>query len=365
VRRSTANVVGGLAVTANVGRSRALDLPEVTVPTGPASSRTASPRQSYEPRSSHGIEPSRPAEPPVSPPEEVALDSLDFGFSPRSASHDLDHVSALAEVLAQLPPILVHRPSMRVIDGEHRVLAARGLGHLRIRASFFEGSEFEATVEAVRRNTVHGKPLTYDERQAAAIRILRATAEWSDRRIALLCGLSPKTIARLRFTAARPTEDEPQLTVRVGRDGRKRPVNPVEVRRRIAQAFLEDPNASIRGVAERTGAARGTVRDVHNRLQRGEDVLPPRLAGQVLSNGDDHPTPKEDPSFHAREDARQFAEWFEAHRLSSNAEWEPFLAAIPISRIYEVSDQARRCRDIWGNFASALEDRVRRGRSKR
>jgi ParB-like chromosome segregation protein Spo0J len=294
------------------------------------------------------------------PMDDVRLDHLDFGFSPRTESHDPDHVSALADVLPDLPPILVHKPSMRVIDGEHRVLAARAQGHLRIRVAFFDGTEFEASVEAVRRNTVHGKPLTYDERQAAAARILQASAEWSDRRIASVCGLSPKTVARLRVTTPGSTEEGPQLTVRVGRDGRKRPVNPADVRRRIAQAFGENPTASIRGIAERTGAARGTVRDVHNRLQRGEDVLTPRLAG----SGDDRTSPQQDESFRASQDAMRFAEWFEAHRLTSNADWEAFIRVIPISRIYEVADESRRCSDVWRDFASALEDRIR-GRSGR
>jgi hypothetical protein len=325
----------------------------------------ASRHRGHEPRPDPGTDAHRPAEPSISPPVDVRLDSLDFGFSPRTSPHDPDHVSALADVLPELPPILVHKPSMRVIDGEHRVVAARALGHLCIPTSFFEGDEFEAEVEAVRRNTVHGKPLTHDERQTAAIRILRRTAEWSDRRIALVCGLSPKTIARLRVTAAGSTEDDPQMTLRVGRDGRKRPVNPVEVRQRVAEAFLADPTASIRGVAQRTGAARGTVRDVHNRLQAGDDILPPRFAQEGGADGQGRPDTKEDPSFDARQDAREFADWFEAHRLSSNAEWERFVAAIPVSRIYDIADEAHRCSDIWRNFASALEDRVRNGRSKR
>lgn len=302
-------------------------------------------------------------DPRTSPPEEVRLDGLDFGLSPRSEPHDPDHVAALADLLPQLPPILVHKPSMRVIDGEHRVLAARALGHLRIEASFFHGTELEATVEAVRRNTVHGKPLTYDERQAAAIRIVQECAEWSDRRIAQVCGLSPKSVARLRLTADGSTEDSPQSAVRIGRDGRKRPVNPAEMRHRIAQAFLEDPHASIRGVAERTGAARGTVRDVHSRLQRGEDVLPPRLASRA-GDGDDPPAIKEDRSFQSRQETLEFAEWFEAHQVKSNTEWESFVAAIPVSRIYEVSDAARQCSDVWRDFASALEGRIRRRAAK-
>src|SRR5437763_15349138 len=64
----------------------------------------------------------------------VDLQLLRRGMSPRANGEDPDHVRTLAATVNPLPPIVVHRPSMRVIDGLHRVAAARLRGDTRIPA---------------------------------------------------------------------------------------------------------------------------------------------------------------------------------------------------------------------------------------
>jgi hypothetical protein len=54
-------------------------------------------------------------------PVNVLLD----GDSPRLSGVNHAHVARLTECGASLPPILVHRGTMRVIDGTHRLHAAR------------------------------------------------------------------------------------------------------------------------------------------------------------------------------------------------------------------------------------------------
>jgi hypothetical protein len=54
----------------------------------------------------------------------VDIDLLVFDGSPRLAGEDPRHTRVLAEANGALPPITVHRPTMRVIDGTHRVRAA-------------------------------------------------------------------------------------------------------------------------------------------------------------------------------------------------------------------------------------------------
>ena len=105
----------------------------------------------------------------------VAISALSFGQSPRLVPEDLDHARTLAEVGQALPPILVHGDTKVVIDGRHRVLAARLRGETSIRAQLFHGSE----------------PLSLAERIWAASRILSTKPELSDRVIASICGLSP------------------------------------------------------------------------------------------------------------------------------------------------------------------------------
>lgn len=283
---------------------------------------------------------------------DVAIADLRFGLSPRSEKYDQAHIAALAEVLDQVPPIVVHAPTMRVIDGVHRVMAAQSLGRATFPAQLFEGDETAARVEAVRSNIAHGKPLSLAEREAAAAGILEARPDWSDRRIAAVSGLSPKTVARLR---SRATGDSAQLRGREGRDGKVRPVDPVAVRRRVADVLRVDPDASTRSVAKQAGASQATVRDVRRRLSQG--------GGEVSSLAEQR-RKRNRPSGTGAERgfpdvvSSKFAEWFEGHHVDDTA-WTAFVDEIPISRVYEIADSARECSKSWQAFASALEDRAR------
>ena len=69
------------------------------------------------------------------PVVEVPLDTLRLGFSPRLQGHDEHMVRILAESPRPLPPILVQDASNRVIDGTHRLLAARLRGERSIAAT--------------------------------------------------------------------------------------------------------------------------------------------------------------------------------------------------------------------------------------
>ena len=95
------------------------------------------------------------------------------------------------------PPIVVTEDHV-LVDGHHRVAAAEQLGLDRIAAVVFKGSRADAYIEAVRSNISHGMPLTLSERRRAGVQILAVHPTWSDRRIAGCCGLSAKTIKRLR-----------------------------------------------------------------------------------------------------------------------------------------------------------------------
>jgi hypothetical protein len=143
--------------------------------------------------------------------QSVPAQSLVIGDSLRLEGVNREHTRALAEFDGQLPPILVQRRTMRVIDGIHRLCAARLLGRETIDVRFFDGDEDEAFVVAVRANARHGLPLTLADRTAAAIHIVRTHAEWSDRRIAGLVGISPKTVGAVRL---RLSEEIPQTAAR-------------------------------------------------------------------------------------------------------------------------------------------------------
>jgi ParB-like chromosome segregation protein Spo0J len=175
----------------------------------------------------------------------IELKALKSGVSPRQHRLDRGHVVALAELEGRWPPILVGRKGRRVIDGHHRVAAARMMGWNTIAGVIFDGTAGDAFVEAVRRNVKHGLPLTIEERKAAARRLLGDHPEWSDRRIAQVCALTAHSIGRLRATCGAV-----EVECRVGRDGRRRPVHADSNRVRILEAVQANPEASLRAIAQ-------------------------------------------------------------------------------------------------------------------
>uniref|UniRef100_A0AAU3GVA5 ParB/RepB/Spo0J family partition protein n=1 Tax=Streptomyces sp. NBC_01401 TaxID=2903854 RepID=A0AAU3GVA5_9ACTN len=207
----------------------------------------------------------------------VPVTALGAGDSPRLRGLDLAHVQLLAENLGDLPPLLVHRPTMRIVDGRHRLAAARLNGEELLPVRWFEGSDADAFVAAVRLNTVQGLPLAGYERSTAAQRILLSHPERSDRWIASVCGVAPRTVAALRRRC--PTDDEQQLDVRTGRDGRRRPLS-AEAGRRIATEIMRrDPQASLRTVARQAGISVGTALDVRRRLAGEAGTAPGPVPG--------------------------------------------------------------------------------------
>jgi ParB-like chromosome segregation protein Spo0J len=195
---------------------------------------------------------------------QVPVGDLRGADSPRLAGENADHVRTLVETGVKLPAILVHRPTMRVIDGMHRLRVALVRGQAEIEVRFFDGDEDAAFVLGVQSNVAHGLPLSLADRTAAASRIVRSHPQWSDRLIASSTGLSPKTVAGVR---RRSTEDIPQLTSRVGRDGRTRAIV-VQPPRDALKDRLDGIDAELRARARTREAAPTSVRSV--------DVAPPQ-----------------------------------------------------------------------------------------
>ncbi|MBO0802384.1 MAG: ParB N-terminal domain-containing protein [Nocardiopsaceae bacterium] len=186
----------------------------------------------------------------------------------------------LAEMETPLPPILVDRRTMQVVDGMHRLMAASLRGKETIDVIFFDGNEADMFLRAVEENVTHGLPLSQADRRAAAERIIASHPQMSDRAIGQAAGLAAKTVAAIR---KRSSDDAPQSDRRVGRDGRVRPLDSGEGRRLAAKLLTEQPRASLRDVARGAGISPATVLDVRKRLERGESPVPERLARNRLA----------------------------------------------------------------------------------
>lgn len=305
---------------------------------------------------------------------EVPIAALRPADSPRLGKLDAQHAQMLAET-DELSPIIVHRATMRVIDGMHRVFAAQLAGCETIQARFFDGGGDEAFLLAVDANTAHGLPLTLTERRAAAERIVRSRPYMSDRSIASIAGLAAKTVAIIRRQVV---GTEPPSTVRIGRDGRSRPLNTTNGRRIAAAMVNAQPDVSLRTIAKEAGISVGTARDVRERIRRGED---PTLAGPAAKNHaeadlsirgrstngrtvSEPPDPRlmleclsRDPTLRYVESGRFVLRWL-APRVIASDEWEGVVREIPPHATFMLAKIARACAAAWSRFANELDRRA-------
>jgi ParB-like chromosome segregation protein Spo0J len=304
------------------------------------------------------------------PAVSVAIGSLVVADSPRISGENLEHVQALTNALDKLPPIIVHRASMRVLDGVHRLRAARLSGQTEIEARFFDGDDADAFVVAVRSNTAHGLPLSLADRKAAAGRIIASHPQWSDRLIASVTGLAAGTIAEAR----RKSDDEaPRADIRVGLDGRHRPVDSAERRRIASKMLIDDPNLSLRQVARVARISPETARNVRARLRKGENSVPP---GRGRLRRMDHEAPdekrqgdaghavlvdanqvmrrlKSDPTLRFTESGRMLLRLLDLHAMSGE-KWAELCDNVPAHCKTIIGAVALRCAEDWRRFGKRL-----------
>jgi len=236
----------------------------------------------------------------------------------------------------------------------------------------------DAFVRAVQANVTHGFPLSQADRCSAATRIIASHPHMSDRAIAESAGLGARTVASIR---RRSTAEMPQLNARVGRDGKVRPLNSAEGRRRAAEMLAEQPRASLREVARGSGVSPATALDVRRRLERGEEPAPVRAP---LGGGADdsatrgqarrtrpqgiarvvQPAPAfvlekllRDPSLRNNEQGRHLLRLLQHNPLGSR-DWS---AAVPSHCTALVVQLARQYAQMWLDFAQELDERSQLG----
>jgi ParB-like chromosome segregation protein Spo0J len=318
------------------------------------------------------------------PEVNVPVGSLVPGFHLRHEGTDAAHVRLLADASGsvKLPAILVQKHGSRIIDGMHRVEAAKLRGEWTIGARIVDCTDSEALVLAVRSNTLHGLPLSRADRISSAKRILAAHVDWSDRAVAGITGLSAKAIASLRNSTTGSTQFEGK---RLGRDGKRRPVMPAEGRRRAAEYINAHPEASLREVARETDVSLGTVHDVREKIRRGADhaagtpdqpaenvaarpvavpaLVPPAPVG-IIHGGGARTAPRlawpaisakltADPALRYTDGGRAFLRWMALHSMQAD-EWREFIDAIPQHWLKEVSRIAVSMSEEWQQFANRL-----------
>ncbi|HEY6794429.1 MAG TPA: ParB N-terminal domain-containing protein [Kineosporiaceae bacterium] len=321
------------------------------------------------PASAPGLQPAGVIPAPAEDIDWVSLDLLHCADSPRLDGLDDHHAQALAASEADLPPILVQRSTMQVIDGAHRVRAAKIRGQRAIQIRYFEGSREEGFIVSVQANVQHGLPLTLADRRSAAQRIIRSWPQASDRWIANIAGLAAKTVAAIRRELG-----DAMPTARIGRDGRVRPLDTKDRRRIAAELIAADPEASLRKIAKGAGISVGTAQDVRQKVRRGIDPTVTRQyaerpadtdACKRLNRGVVEPLDgrslleqlRRDPSLKYSNSGRSLLRWLGSSRLICEADWRDVVSLIPEHRVFDVARIARSCALVWSEFADELDQR--------
>ncbi|MEU6492245.1 transcriptional regulator [Streptomyces sp. NPDC046984] len=311
------------------------------------------------------------------PVESVPLRALTIAESPRNSIENPEHTRTLAELDQPFPPIVVHRDSMTVIDGIHRLRATELQGRAFIDVRFFEGNVEDSRLLAVALNVVHGLPLSLEERSEAAKRIFTRYPEWSDRSVASIAGLSPKKAADIRHDLFGDTGIGER---RVGRDGRARPLEPSQGRALAGLLIAKNPGASLRQVAKEAGVSPTTVADVRDRMARGESPTlpeprprqsplarrPPRRTSTAVSPSGSDAVPvtelvamlellRRDPSLRLSEAGRSILRLLDASAAFARNR-EGIIASLPPHCKTAVARLAHGYARSWQQFASELRD---------
>ncbi|NGY62255.1 ParB N-terminal domain-containing protein [Lentzea sp. NEAU-D13] len=275
--------------------------------------------------------------------EHVLIDDLSDGESPRLEGLDDEHVRRLAKTEEPLPPIVVHRAMMQVVDGRHRLRAARLRGAVRIAASFLDCPADDVFVEAVRANSAHGLPLSLPDRKAAAARIVRSHPRWSDRTIASVTGLSHKTVGKIR--REQPDGGVPHL---------ERTGSAV-----AAEIIRRNPEMPLRQVAKAAGVAVSTAHSIRRRVTQAGQELPARCE-QVRPENPGNPDAttvlrmlSSDPALRYTDTGRALLRLIGAHPPTED-EWRRLGEVVPAHCSLAVADLARDFAAAWDEFATRL-----------
>lgn len=283
------------------------------------------------------------------PTVRVPIAEISAGVSLRRSGTSPQHVRLLAESDEPLPPILVQRSSMSVIDGAHRLLAVKMRGQKEIDVRLFDGDMASCFVMAVRANVAHGLPLSLADRKAAATNIIRLYPHWSDRMIASVSALAARTVAGLRPLSA----ENNQLEGRLGRDGRARPANPAERRRIAADIIAQHPEASLREIAQRAGISPETARKVRLQLRNGQSKPAGPQRGDTVELSPLRALWR-DPALRSRQQGRLLLRMLSALDVLED-HGEQILRDIPLHDMTRVAEAARACSCAWERFADLAE----------
>lgn len=193
------------------------------------------------------------------------IDALLDGVPVRRTLDD-EHIRRLAEVLEHCPAILVTADGT-IVDGRHRLAAARRIGWVRIPAIVLsDGQPGAELLAAMAANSSHGLPLSRRERRAGVRALLELRPDLSNRAVAQECGVARTVVADVRTELARSGGRSDHLNARTGSDGKQYPVDGQRGRAVVEALVRVDRDLSVRELAELAGVSVGAAHAQRRRV---------------------------------------------------------------------------------------------------
>lgn len=193
---------------------------------------------------------------------------LDRSLNPRLHGVDQEVVEFYASIFREViwPPVLVDRATHKLLDGWHRVEAAKRAGVYTIPVQWVDTKEDELFALAVKANLGHGVRLTKEERYKAIARLQREA--WPSERIVEFLGCSPSMVnktekaedLRIKFKVA----DHPGVVL---------PTETLVEVTRLPQEYYED----IAELACEVEASPADVRRAVRAIKKGEAETPQEI----------------------------------------------------------------------------------------
>jgi uncharacterized ParB-like nuclease family protein len=163
---------------------------------------------------------------------------IDGGTQTRAEINN-EAVAEYAEAVlegAKFPPVDVFFDGVSIwlADGFHRYHAHKRAKVKDIQATFHTGSVQDALMFALSANTKNGLRRTNADKRKCVKIAMQNFADWSDRRISEVCGVSAPTVGKVReqvqkvYTSSAPKslaaeQESQQQQTRVGSDGKRYP----------------------------------------------------------------------------------------------------------------------------------------------
>lgn len=181
---------------------------------------------------------------------------------------------------------------------------------------------------------------------AAAERLVRQCPQWSDRMISSITGLPARAVAGVRGRVGG------DAGARIGRDGRVRPTNSAERRRRARELMAEHPHLSLRQVAKAVGISPETARAVRAELRGGS----PRPEAPVRRSGiaDLLRWLRDDPSLRLSHNGRVLLRLLFLD-LRTRAAWAEVARDVPAHCRPGLAELARQSAAAWQVLADRLD----------